>query len=41
MALEKIEMESVEQCKEQGESYRKEKGQGFVRGLAYKCLKGK
>ena len=41
MALEKIEMGSMEQCKEQGESYRKEKGPGFVRGLAYKCLKGK
>ena len=38
--LEKIEVESMEQCKEQGEEWRAG-GNGFIRGMSYKCLKGK
>ena len=40
VAFEKIEVESMEQCKEQGEIFRI-KENGFNRGMAYKCLKGK
>ena len=37
-ALEKIEMKSMEQCKEQGEIYKKA---GIKRAVSYLCLKGK
>ena len=40
VGLEKLEMNSMEQCKEQGELFRT-KGNGFDRYMAYKCLKGK
>ena len=38
--LEKIEVESMEQCRNQGEIWRS-KGDGFIRGMSYKCLIGK
>ena len=38
--LDKIEVESIEQCREQGEYFRT-KGDGFIRGMSFKCLKGK
>ena len=38
--LDKIEVESMEQCREQGEYFRT-KGDGFIRGMSFKCLKGK
>tara|TARA_B100000401_G_scaffold414404_1_gene335246 strand:+ start:567 stop:794 length:228 start_codon:yes stop_codon:yes gene_type:complete len=38
--LEKIEVESMEQCREQGEYFRT-KGDGFKIGMSFKCLKGK
>ena len=38
--LEKIKVESMEQCRNQGEIWRS-KGDGFIRGMSFKCLKGK